>query len=257
MKQTLRPRGSGELIGQSLSLLFGNFGKLILIHVGFWIPVAIVIGLLVAGAVAGESPALALLPMLLGLVLAPVPNAASIVAISDNFTGRKTPIGTCFGIAFRRLAALIGIGIVTSILIGFGFILLIIPGLYFLTKYYVSTQVCLLENEGVGGSLGRSADLTKGSRMEILGVSIVIGLIGYAVAIPLALWDVAVQESGGANSALISILINMGSNVVFSLLFACVAVAIYFNQRVKKDSFDLEALTSLVDEIGRRGAAVP
>jgi len=255
MKQTLRPRGSGELIGQSLGLLFGNFGKLLVIHVGFWIPVAFVIGLMIAGAVAADAPALGFVSILIGFVLAPVPNAASIIAISDEFTGRSTSIGACFGIAFRRLGTLIGLGFVTGILIGIGMIFLLIPGLYLLAKWYVSTQVCLLENEGVGGAMERSSDLTKGSRGEILGVSVVIGLIGYAVVIPLTFWEISVREAGADGAALVSLLVDMVSNIVFGLLFACTAVAIYFNQRVKKDSFDLEALSGLVDEIGRRGAA--
>jgi hypothetical protein len=208
-----------------------------------------------AAAAASGATFLALFPFIIAPALAQVPRAACMVALSDEFTGRSTPIGMCFRIALRRLLTLIVIGFLVAILQSIGFILLIIPGLIIMAVYFVSTQACLFENLGVFAAMERSAKLTKGSRGQVLGVAFVVGLLASVVLIPLGILDYMVTEAGEESAQLVSAMLNIASALISGLIMTCAEVAIYYNQRVKKDSFDVESLTSLVDAIAERGAA--
>lgn len=51
-----------------------------------------------------------------------------------------------------------------------GVVALIIPGLIVLTVYAVAVPICVVESEGPGASLTRSAELTRGNRWPIFGL---------------------------------------------------------------------------------------
>lgn len=71
--------------------------------------------------------------------------------------------------------------IVTAIIIIFGFILLIVPGLIFARRYFLAPYVMLDQKTGLKETLRRSAELSKkntGAIWGVIGVIVLIGLIG-------------------------------------------------------------------------------
>lgn len=92
-------------------------------------------------------------------------------------------------IAFNRLWAttreigwrLIGLYIVTGLIIFVGFILLIIPGLIMLRRYFLAPYVMIDKNCGIREAMDRSAAISKphsGYIWGIVGVTILISMIG-------------------------------------------------------------------------------
>jgi len=49
--------------------------------------------------------------------------------------------------------------------------------------YYVATPVCIAENEGVFGSMSRSAQLTKGHRWQIFGILVLIWIASVIITV--------------------------------------------------------------------------
>jgi hypothetical protein len=76
------------------------------------------------------------------------------------------------------------LGIVLGVIIGLGVIALIIPGIILAMMFSVSFQALLIENAGVGGSLGRSRELVGHRWLKTFAVFLVFAIIvGIAAAI--------------------------------------------------------------------------
>ena len=125
---------------------------------------------------------------LVGLVLSIVGTfwvqGALTEAVRDVRDGRiDTTIGELYERTRPRLPALIVAGILAALGIGLGLILLIVPGLYLLTRWVLITPVIVVEKRSAGESFGRSSELTAGHRWTVLGViavTLVILLVGSA-----------------------------------------------------------------------------
>ena len=103
------------------------------------------------------------------------------LAVDDVRDGRiDTSIGELYGRTRPHLGALIIAGLLASIGIGIGLVLLIAPGLYLLTLWAVIVPAIVLENRSAGESFSRSSALTAGHRWAVLGVALVT-LIASAV----------------------------------------------------------------------------
>lgn len=258
MAQTLRDRKTGDVISQVFQLVFSCFGRLLAIQLVFWIPVGLVLGgVLLMAALGGGGPIAAIsgiVALLALIVLQPIPGAAAMVALSDEFTGNRTPLSACFGRAFSRLGSLLLIGILVGILALVGVLTLGIMTVVWICTYYVATQVAVLEDRGASASLSRSSALTRGSRWEVFAVLIVMALVAWAIQMAFVMPITLLSLAGGSEPGPITNVIgSIVQNVVGSMLTAAAGVAVYFNLRVRGEGFDLEQLTSLVDEIGSRG----
>jgi len=99
-------------------------------------------------------------------------------AVRDVRDGRiDTTIGELYQRTRPRLAALIVAGVLAALGIVVGLILLIVPGLYLLTRWALITPVIVIENRSAGEAFRRSSELTAGSRWKVLGVVVVTLLI--------------------------------------------------------------------------------
>jgi hypothetical protein len=81
----------------------------------------------------------------------------------------------------RRLWPLLGALLLTGLGITLGLVLLIVPGLILATAWSLTAPVLIEEDRPVMETFGRSAELTRGARLQIFGVGlalVVLGLIG-------------------------------------------------------------------------------
>lgn len=83
--------------------------------------------------------------------------------------------------ARRRLAGRVGAGFAVAIVVGVGItvgsFLVIIPGVIAYVVWAAAAPVAVVEGAGLGAALARSARLTRGNRMRILGVTLLIIVI--------------------------------------------------------------------------------
>lgn len=92
-------------------------------------------------------------------------------------------VGDLLGSVWPRLLAIVGLQIVVGIIIFFGLIFFIIPGIILALVLVVSLPALVVEDGGIFDSMGRSAALTKDNRMRILAVGILMILILVGIAI--------------------------------------------------------------------------
>jgi hypothetical protein len=148
-------------------------------------------------------------------------------------------------------------GTVVGIIVGFG--AAVVGGLVAIAiyiRYSLAVQACVVEDLGVITSLKRSAVLSKGSRSRILTVYFVFGVLSYIVAFGLG----ALAAAGGTllhNPVLAMILIYVATFIAGALNGPLATIGIsllYYDERIRKEAFDLQLMMSSLDVPGLPGA---
>lgn len=75
-----------------------------------------------------------------------------------------------------RIGTYIGVSIVVGVAAAIGFVLLIVPGVLVILRWYLAPYFVLAHGTGVKLSLAASRDATNGHRWKILGVLVLMGL---------------------------------------------------------------------------------
>jgi Membrane domain of glycerophosphoryl diester phosphodiesterase len=106
---------------------------------------------------------------------------ALVEAVNDVRDGRiDTTIGELFERTRPRLPALIAAGIVAAIAIAVGLVLLVVPGLFLLTRWALIPAVVVIEKRSAGEAFSRSWELVRGHGWSVFG-SLVVAFIAAAI----------------------------------------------------------------------------
>lgn len=91
--------------------------------------------------------------------------------------GRKLPISTLFT-SVSQYWRVMGATILIAVIVGLGFALLILPGLYFALTFQLTINLIIDKQLGIFEAMRQSARLTKGRKMSLLGFDLVcLGVI--------------------------------------------------------------------------------
>jgi hypothetical protein len=235
----------GRAIGRALALLKRDPLKLLLWSVAFaGLPDA---AMTYANArfsgpeAAFSSPtswillAATLLTSMLGLVAL----QAVIARLAHDHDGPHAHSGeTAFG-GLNDYLALVVLGLVTSLGIIAGFILLIIPGIVLSLAWLVVVPAMVTERLGVMDSIRRSNALTGNARGQILGLSDAVGLAGW-----LAAWLVGLIVDA-VSLPMVALITSPALQVVIGLVNSALAVAVYQELRWNKEGASADRLVEV------------
>jgi hypothetical protein len=87
----------------------------------------------------------------------------------------------------ERMWSLFWLYLLTGLMIGIGFMLLIVPGVYAALAWCVVAPVLIEERRRIPDTYRRSADLTRGSRINILGVALIMIVLELVTAMVVGL----------------------------------------------------------------------
>ena len=141
-----------------------------------------------------------------------------------------------------RVGTLIGAGILRSFLIGFGFLLLIVPAVIFFLTYIAVTPVIVIEGKGVSESFTRSAQLTRNQKGHILGTAALLFLL-YVL-----LLSGTLAVSAVVNSIVLQQLLSTVFIVLFYPIFGLAEMLIYYDLRVRNEGYDVEVMAGTLGE---------
>jgi hypothetical protein len=274
MTTALRPLGLGELLDRSFFLYRKHFALFVGIHA---LPYLLLLAFQLTGVAIGTTRGgmfsglffiwtFGSLIIQLGVTAAS--QGATVVAVSNVHLDREATISSAFaGIKGRILSIsllMIGVGIGTVL----GFILLIIPGIILALMWALVIPVAVLEDTGLGDSISRSSELTKGSRLRIL----VIYILYFFLVITITwLWEIpmfaviGVFARQGHNAAMVplwsQIVIPICNFLSLSLVTPLITIALsltYYDQKVRKEAFDLQHMMAALDSApGDAATALP
>ena len=128
--------------------------------------------------------------------------------------------------ALPKINVLSATGILASIAIGIGFLLLIVPGLILLTIWSVVIPAVMVENTGVFRGFGRSQELVRGNGLNVFTVIVL------TVALIIVAGLVAGLALAPINPEWVeSIIVNVVANTVVAPFTAVAWTLMYFRLR--------------------------
>ena len=129
-----------------------------------------------SGSFSRELIVILFFSVVLGMVISAFSQGVLTRAVVAHAEGRRAGLAECVRAAMAVLLPMILLGILSSLAVGFGLVLLIVPGLMMLMAWYVATSALVEERQGIFAAFQRSADLTDGARWPIFGLFLVMCL---------------------------------------------------------------------------------
>lgn len=263
MATDLRPLTLGELLDRTFFLYRKNFllfaGIIALPNLVLLAVQLAGVGLQSARLFMGAPANLLWIGVLyiVSLAVMAASQGATVIAVSQLHLGRPTSIAESFaGIKGRILyLALIMIGYWIGI--GVGLVLLIIPGIILALMWALAIPVAVLEDTGLGDSLKRSSELTKGHRGRVFVIYLLFLVLWYAVYM---VWEIPILASIGFMARAHRVVgIPLWTQIAFPLgnfLSQCLVGPLmtigfslfYYDERVRKEAFDLQHMMSTLDD---------
>jgi hypothetical protein len=191
------------------------FGTVWVVALILMIPSAIIVAIL------GNDGILGLIGSLVNLA-ASAWLVGSIVRIVQDVEadGRvDLSVGDILGSVWPRLISLILLEIVVGILIAIGLLLLIVPGVILALMWIAAIPAMVVEERGVFESMTRSSDLTRGNRMRILAVGLVVLAAYIVIAVIGALLVAAVPVLGVIVMIALAVLLYPYVSIITSVLY--------------------------------------
>jgi hypothetical protein len=193
------------------------------------------------GPSAYAAVAWGVLAVVLALALGTLSQAVVVHAAFQDMCGRPVRLFESLRAGSGRLLAIVGLALGMGFFVGIGLLMLIVPGVVLLIMWTVATPACVVERLGVGASMARSSDLTKGHRWQIFGMLI---LVGFVESIAGAGVKAVLGVAGSAGLVIAGTLLWNGLSGAFS---AILAVATYHDLRVAKEGIDTGRIAAVFD----------
>jgi len=186
--------------------------------------------------------------LLAGLIAYLLSQGGAVIAVSELYLGRPITIGESLRRVWDDIGSMFGVVFLNGLVVGLGFLLLIIPGVYLACRLLVCVPAALIEKRGARESLERSFGLTRdeaGRAFVILLLSVVLSWaaqmllsapFGFLIALSrndfsmLRMWTAASQVGASLASVLVSPILLIATSVF------------YYDLRVRKEAFDLQIL---------------
>ncbi len=102
---------------------------------------------------------------------------AVVEAVSDIRAGRRSTPGKSFERVRPQLGSLVVAGILAGVGVAVGFVLLVVPGLYLLTRWSMLVPSIQLEKLPAGKAFSRSAELVRGHGLRVFGAVLATYLV--------------------------------------------------------------------------------
>ncbi|MBK8005313.1 MAG: hypothetical protein IPK12_15630 [Gemmatimonadetes bacterium] len=245
----LKPLSLGEVLDISFGLYRTLFTPLFLVTLATRaVPLLIEVYVEASGGLLAQ-PLLYAVNLVLNVVLGAVAAAASTFVIAENYLGRPLTAGAAFARSTPFIGRLILVALLSTLLLGFGMLLLVIPFFILLPGLVLATPALVLEDlPGAVDALGRAWSLSRGFRFRVFVAMMVVFTLIVIPFIALGMFMVS-QGTLEATTALNSegllavALAALIQTLIYPLLYAVLTV-LYYDLRVRKEAYDLEVLAA-------------
>lgn len=248
------PLGVGAIVGESFSILFGNFLKVMIL--GF---VPTLLSLLISGVLIGwgatlgmADPGLIAPAAITGFIISLIAQVGLygltigllVLFAYDAKQGRTHPLMSYVNPALRSAFPIAILAIVAGIATGLASLALIIPGLWVYAVFSVFVPAVVVDRAGFG-ALGRSAQLTKGYRWPIVGTVVIIGICTFVLSF-VANFIAGLVDTVGLGTPISVVVAALVNAAVYGLSGISVAL-IYARLREIKEGVGIDDLAAVFD----------
>lgn len=167
-------------------------------------------------------------------------------SVSEVYLGKEISVKEAYKAVLPKIWVLIGAGILIGLIVMFGFMILVVPGIIFGLWFALSTQVIVLENEGVTGGMSRSRNLVKGNLGKVFAVGFLAGIIAWIISMivsfPAQMGAGLLQPHSFFLARFIAMIGQIAGNTLAVPISAAAYILLYYDLRIRKEGFDLEML---------------
>ncbi len=185
---------------------------------------------------------------IVSVILGSILQAALVHGTIATMNGKSANIGECLATGLKSLPKVVGIGFLEGIIIIFGMVLLIVPGIIAAMMLCVAVPAGVVEDKPILDSLSRSAALTSGHRWAIFGLFIaaifVSAVAGVALS-PLAGLSLLSAPHSPLPVSSAYWIANTIVKIVETSLLAVLAASIYYELRTIKEGVGPEELAAV------------
>ncbi|HEY3767639.1 MAG TPA: hypothetical protein VGN44_03105 [Candidatus Angelobacter sp.] len=258
MPHVLRPLSLGQLLDETFNIYKQNFVLFIGISAIPNLALLLLKLLLIGTSVINNSRTdalntlVVLLVTILGAVfVSSIVTAATTFGVSDVYLDIPTSMTACFSRVSGKALRVIYTSFLVGLIIGFGTLLCVIPGIYLAGMYGLAIPAVVLEDITASDSLGRSSALTKNSVGRII---VIYFLTTIFAAIMVTILNVAGLSIGAtalhgvrtlSGSMLQEVTATLGT-ILFGPVTAIALTLAYYDQRVRNEAFDITHMMSLM-----------
>ena len=258
----LRPLSIGELLDRTFSLYRNHFGLFVGI---FALPYLVVLAFQCVGLVF-QSPTpqfsnmfvtfvWSMGALLLIVVVSAASQAATVVAVSNLHLDRPASVMDSFSAIKGQIFGVLGLSFIVSMAAGMACLFLLVPGVLLFIMWSLAVPAKVLEHKGVFDSMSRSMELTKGGRGRIFVIGLLVIVLVFSVSWLLQ-WPVLIAAGfslkGGMQRMTIGwqlalLIVEFVSRSLVGALSTIALSLVYYDQRVRKEAFDLQLMMSNID----------
>jgi len=186
-----------------------------------------------------DNALLTLATALITVIFSALSQSVVVFATFQDLRGAEIDARESLRVGLARVIPVIVTSVLMGLIVGFGVILLLIPGLIALAGFSVALPACVVERDGPIASLSRSFELTRGHWWPILGVSVslfvVSAIVGFAIR--------AAIPSQGLPATILA----WAWNVFFTSYSSVYAANLYHDLRAVKEGIGIEQIASVFD----------
>jgi hypothetical protein len=236
----LRPLTLGEILDVSFGLYRSMFLTLLVVGVAVHLAPVLIQTYLQASGRIFLLDFVNLGYWLLAVIMNSVGVAATTSIISEAYLGRRISAGEALRRALPLIWPLLVVSLLSSLLIGIGFMLLVVPGVILLSGLLLSSVAMVVEAPPrATTAMARSWELTRGYKGQVFGTVLVAFLLLLVPRVAVStIWGL----SGGSSAALPPLVISSILEVVVYPYLYTVITLVYYDLRIRKEGFDLDLL---------------
>ena len=262
MPASLRPLTTGQLLDRAFQNYRQNFTLFAGISAlpAMCVLIFQVAFLLVTKSGGGNPVATAVIALLMTLIFSvanliatSISTAATTFGVSDINLDKPTSISACLSRVRGKIGRVVYVSLELGLRIGVGLLLLIIPGVYWAGKYGLAVPAVVLEDIKAKQAFQRSSDLTKDAIGRIIAIyflTLILTLvfsIGMGAAIGAVVPTLA-KSAGTITAEAFNLVVGAIITVLVTPVMSIALTLAYYDQRVRKEAFDIENLMSLLGE---------
>jgi hypothetical protein len=270
MATALRPLSTGELLDRTFSLYRSHFVLFVGIFALPHLCVLAVQSLAFAFQTPGQNirnvlvtSLFGLTTALLGMVVAAASQAATVVAVSQVHLDRPAGVVDSFSKVKNQIVGVIGLSLRIGFFVGLWSLLLIVPGILKAIEWSLAVPAKVLEGRNAGDAMSRSADLSRGNRGRIFVIWFLFFVLSIGVSMLLQ-WPIQIAAGGargvralqhaGAGWQVASLVATFVAQCLVGPLATIAFSLVYYDERVRKEAFDLQLMMTTIDAPVLQGA---
>lgn len=232
----LRARSVGEILDMAFQIYRSRWAAMATATAVLVSPVLVLQALMpLEGAV--------FLEFLLGLFYLAASGAVVVIA-SETYMGRDVAPLVAVRMVLRRFFSVWGAAFMQGLIVGFGFLLLIVPGIIFSAWTFVMQQAVMIEGAHAGDSFERSKQLAE----DYLGHILLTGVLAWVIGF-FAVMGVGIALEMVVTDARTLMLLGNMARIAINPLAAVVGTVLYYDLRIRKEAFDVSVAMDRLAEL--------